>query len=344
MIGSASGAAYSVPSVPDSRRAIRALVRTASLLATVFLLASVFAAWRLSADLSWSWRIWRSLPVLCVLGAGSYLFRFARWHVLVTRIADRLPLLVSLRIYLAGFALGLTPARLGEFLKFALLRDATGIAEMRSAPIFPIERATEAASFLFLVVLGGSLGHFSIGHVNRGAIIATLLLPLLVAIVPVWRFLQQRLQARGSVVQRRSVHDLMHGVMAVAGLRPLTLALLFAITARCCDALLFQAATSALGLSIPLAGSALAYGLAGLVGGLSLLPAGAGAVEASLVTTTVALGGSAEAALGAALLCRLLNMWAWVPPGLYIAIRGVAASTRVPQTTVSATPYLPAEE
>src|SRR5205085_1372271 len=160
---------------------------------------------------------------------GSYLCRFLRWHVLVRQVAPRLRLATSLRIYMAGFAMGLTPGRVGELCKFTLLRDATGVSEARSAVIFPIERVTEAASF----------------------------------------------------------------------------------AARAVDMLLFWTAGAAVGLAVSLPGAALAWGLAGMTGGLLLLPGGVGAVEGSLVATVAALGGDPSTALLAALLARCMTLWLW---------------------------------
>src|SRR5205823_5865933 len=83
----------------------------------------------------------------------------------------------------------------------------------------------------------------------------------------------------------------------------------------------FWIAAGAVGVPVPLAGAALAFGLAGLAGGLLLMPAGVGAVEGSLVATVAALGGDPAGALAAAVLARCLTLWVWVPPGLWLAFR-----------------------
>ena len=98
--------------------------------------------------------------------------------------------------------------------------------------------------------------------------------------------------------------------------------------ARCCDTLLFWIAAGAVGVPVPLAGAALAFGLAGLAGGLLLMPAGVGAVEGSLVATVAALGGDPAGALAAAVLARCLTLWVWVPPGLWLAFRAASRAPR----------------
>ena len=302
----------------------RRSILVASGLAMVFLLVSTAAIWREGDDISLvgGRPLW--LPAFVVLGSCSYLLRFGRWHVLTRRVAPRLRLMPSLRIYVAGFALGVTPGRIGEFFKFVLLRQETGVRELRSAPIFPIERATEAASFTALAIAGAALGHLTLGRLGTGAIVGVVALPV---------FALGGAAIRGAARRKRSapfagdrwIGLSLAGIRELSGPRTLAQALLCAFAARCFDATLFWIAASFVGIPLPLAGAALAFGLAGLTGGLSLLPAGVGAVEGSLVATVVALGGDAPSALVAALIARTFTLWIWVPAGLWFATRGAVA-------------------
>ena len=305
-----------------STRAAGRTVWFVAAIAAVFLAIGVGLTIRLGHSATWSGGDLTLLPWLLPLGAGSYLLRFVRWHVLVRQLASRLPLGRSLRIYLAGFAMGLTPGRLGEFCKFALLRSATGVPELQSAPIFPLERATEAASFAALAVAGASIGHFQPASLGASALAMILALPLLALLALALRFLSRRSAASTA---GSSWRQLLAGVQSVAGPRPLALALACALTARCFDAALFWTAVRAAGVQLPLPAAALAFGLAGLTGGFSLLPAGVGAVEASLVATVAALGAPAGPALLAALLARCVTLWLWIPPGLWFAFRDSSA-------------------
>jgi uncharacterized membrane protein YbhN (UPF0104 family) len=259
---------------------------------------------------------------MLLFSSGSYFLRFARWHVLARRVAPRLKLASSLRTYAAGFAMGLTPGQVGEFCKFALLRDETGVPAARSAPIFPLERLTEAASFTALAVAGALFGRHALGHLGLGAVAAVVTLPALAGLGVLLRMARNRQRARpGDMPWLRQALD---GVTSIADVRSLGLATLCALAARACDAGLFWCAASAVGLALPIAAAALAWGLAGLAGGLLLLPGGVGAVEGSLVATAVAFGADPAAALAAALLARCLSLWAWIPGGLYFAARGAA--------------------
>jgi uncharacterized membrane protein YbhN (UPF0104 family) len=298
----------------------RRSIQFACALATVFLLVGLGAIWHQVTGVNLTRERPSWLPALVALGIGSYSLRFLRWHVLIRQVAPRLRLVPSLRIYAAGFALGVTPGRIGEFCKFALLREETGVPVTRSALVFPIERVTEAASFTALAVVGATLGHFTLGPSGTAVFAAVAALPVLALGGAAIRLAIRRKRQAGPA-SYAWLRLLLDGFRTVSGPRPLALAMLCACAARCCDATLFWVATGAVGLSVPLAGAALAFGLAGLTGGLLLLPAGVGAVEGSLVATVVALGGDASAALVAALIARCFTLWVWMPAGLWIAAR-----------------------
>ena len=317
-------------------RSIRTAVPLIAAMATALLAIGLYLSWRMGRNIPWSRSVLPALPLLLALGCGSYGSRFLRWHLLVRRLAPRLPLTISLRIYMAGFAMGLTPGRVGEFLKFSLLRDATGIAELESFSIFPLERATEAAGFLGLAILGAIFGHLQLHSIGLGSLVTIALLPGLAGLGLLLRLLYRR---RRSVTDQATgrLDGALRGLLTLAGLQALLPALCCAAIARCFDAALFYGAARAVGLTLSLPGTAMAWGLAGLVGGLSLLPAGVGAVEASLVTTVIGLGGDSALALAAALLARLMTLWLWIPPGLWLAFRSVRDRSDRAAPTLSST-------
>lgn len=300
---------------------IRVAILTTAVLAAISLLASLWTIWRMGADAAVLESIRLVLFVLFALGTGSYMLRFLRWHVLVGRIAPGLSLRESLRVYMAGFALGMTPARAGEVLKFSLLREATGVRELQGLPVFVIERATEATSFLILALLGAVATHASLGHIRVGTFAAIAVLPVLAAANWLRGYVVRSRSPREGPA-RRHVQDFVRGLVSVTSMRTILAATVCALAARSFDATLFWLATQAVGLQVSLGTAAMAFGVAGLAGGISLLPAGVGAVEGTLVATLSALGGAPDAALAAALLARFMTLWIWIPAGLWLALRG----------------------
>ena len=84
---------------------------------------------------------WRYALLACLLAAVNYALRFLRWQfylrkVGVTNVSAR----DSLQVFLAGFALTVTPGKLGEAVKAVLLRASHGIPMSKTAPIVIAER------------------------------------------------------------------------------------------------------------------------------------------------------------------------------------------------------------
>ena len=95
---------------------------------------------------------WSMAALACLLAAGNYLVRFVRWEyylrVLGVRVAPR----DSLSVFLAGFALTVTPGKLGEAVKALLLRASHGVPAARTAPIVIAERVTDLVALLLLAL------------------------------------------------------------------------------------------------------------------------------------------------------------------------------------------------
>ena len=310
-----------VPARATNLARVRVLVRSVTAIASVALVVGIVLTWRLGGTGAWSATLLHRLPWLFLFGTGSQGSRFLRWHLLVIRRAPMLLVRDSVRIYLSGFALEMTPGRVGAFLKFSLLRQTTGVPEAETVGVLPVEAATEVLSFLLVAVAGAVVGGYRLPSIGWGVVIAVVVLLGVALIGPVRRHLagRIRLTERFPVVQA-----FLAGLLSVGGPQPLLIALLCSLAARTCEVLLFGIAAAAVGLQLTPAGTTLAWGASGLAGGLSLLPGGVGVAEGAIVATVLALGGRTAPALAAAVVSRIMTIWLWVPFGLGCAV----ASTR----------------
>ena len=67
---------------------------------------------------------WRYAALACLLAAVNYAIRFLRWQYYLRRIGvTTVRAGDSLQVFLAGFALTVTPGKLGEAIKAVLLRQ-----------------------------------------------------------------------------------------------------------------------------------------------------------------------------------------------------------------------------
>ncbi len=77
------------------------------------------------------------------LAAANYVVRFARWQLYLGRVGVAAPLKASLLVFVGGFAMSVTPGKLGELVKAVLLHEAAGADPARVAPVVVAERATD---------------------------------------------------------------------------------------------------------------------------------------------------------------------------------------------------------
>ena len=86
------------------------------------------------------------VAALLALSAGNYLLRSLRWHGLARRLGLPTGFAQNLRHYFGGFALSVTPGRLGELVRMRWLKRETGWAPERTAPLALMDRAGDLAA------------------------------------------------------------------------------------------------------------------------------------------------------------------------------------------------------
>ena len=99
---------------------------------------------------------WELFPLALALTALNYLLRFWRWQRYLARVDVHVPWGGSLAIFAAGLTMTITPAKLGELLKCALLHRSYGVPVRRSAPVVLAERVTDASGVVVLALVGGA--------------------------------------------------------------------------------------------------------------------------------------------------------------------------------------------
>src|SRR5512138_3551377 len=98
---------------------------------------------------------WRYALLACLLAAANYGVRFLRWQYYLRRVGvTTVGARDSLQVFLAGFALTVTPGKLGEAVKAVLLRASHRIPMAKTAPIVIAERVTDLVALLLLAMVG----------------------------------------------------------------------------------------------------------------------------------------------------------------------------------------------
>ncbi len=292
------------------------------------------------------------------LGSATLSFglRALRWHSLAAAAGARVSFATSVRTQLAGFSLTLTPGKVGEVYKCYLMELETGVPTARTAPIVLIEKLMEGIAFSTWTLLAASIitglpdtvssAVRSLAALGLTPLILVMLLhigklravpaaggarrlavPLPVA-RPAWARaggMQRKLGwfNRLPMAERLATWAIaaVDGARDVARAPVLLKAMGLTLIARMADGLALTLILRALGAAVPTFGGILAFNLSGTVGGLSMLPGGIAAVEASLILSLMTIGAAPPAAIAAALLSRVLSFWLWVGIGLALLTR-----------------------
>ena len=253
---------------------------------------------------------WELFPLALALTTVNYLLRFWRWQRYLARVDIHVPFGRSLSIFTAGLTMTITPAKLGELLKCALLHRSFDVPVRRSAPVVLAERVTDASGVVVLALVGGA---------------GTRSWPLLVlaGVVVV-----------GAVVVVRSPlleRFAFFGEATAASRALLTVPLFVAMTLLSAVSWFFESLAAyvcvrGLDLDLSLGDTIVVFSLGSLAGAASFLPGGLGVADASMTGLIRLLGDTSKAAAAAAtVLIRLATLWY----GVLLGLVGLAVEERL---------------
>ena len=98
---------------------------------------------------------WRVFPLALLFTLFNYALRFVKWNFYIHNIHNcKINLLESLRIFVAGFPLAVTPGKVGEALKGIWLKQASGLPVAKGISIVVAERISDGLAVLILSTLG----------------------------------------------------------------------------------------------------------------------------------------------------------------------------------------------
>ncbi len=283
------------------------------------------------AQLSWAVlvRTWNLVLLAAVLSLGNYALRVVRWRSYLARLGHPMRLRFAALTYMAGLAYTVSPGKVGEMARSRYyVRLGVPLSDVAAA--FLTERLMDVVA---MTVLAGLLVTLSAQYRSATLVAVAGVAAALAALgwLP-WDRIAAAVNATGgrpAWVQRA----LASGVGSISAARALlrTPALLLGFAAG-----LTAWGLEGLGLEViswafpavhlsPLAALGI-YGVAVLVGGLSLLPGGLGTTEAVMTALLAAHGFPLAQALIATLLCRLATLWLAVCLG-WAAVLGLRPRT-----------------
>ena len=268
---------------------------------------------------------WGLLPFVITAVVVNWGLRFAKWHFYLGCLDVALPWRSSLRVFLAGFTMAISPGKLGEVLKGVLVRDLIGTPVTLIASVVMAERLTDVAGLLAL----GALGVTALprGPYLLGAIALALVVAIAALRAPhVGRQARRLLPAR--LVEPTRLFVL--SGRALLGARALTVAFLLSVVSWFFECLAFSLILGGLGVLLPLRATTFVYAFAQLAGAVSMLPGGLGVAEGSLTGLLVGLGVGLPEAAAATLLVRAVTLWLAVALGVVTLLLGFRRVVEAP--------------
>jgi uncharacterized protein (TIRG00374 family) len=250
------------------------------------------------------------VPAILGLVLLSYAGRFLRWLYYLKLLKVSVPLLTNAAIFAAGLSMTISPGKLGEVLKSVFVRQASGAPVARTAPAVVAERATDGTG----MVAWGFLGAFAIG-LGPGTMVLFLAVAALgIAVLRSKRLslLAERALLKLPLLNRLAPHlgDFHASSNELLAVRPLTVGTLISFLSWGLECLAVYLCAVGLGTDMPFLLVVFVFAVSSLIGVLSMLPGGIGAVEAGLYGQFVTVAGL-PTGLAAALtvLIRLATLW-----------------------------------
>ncbi|MEO1536607.1 MAG: lysylphosphatidylglycerol synthase transmembrane domain-containing protein [Pseudomonadota bacterium] len=262
-------------------------------------------------------------PEICILLALSvvnYACRGVRWHVFAQRLGLRTSLTQNIRHFLGGFAMSVTPGRVGELVRMRWLRRETGWSFERTAPLVLVDRAADLAAMAILLAI--SLAFSASGMTGA---VPVVLLAIAAAIVATRPRLLRMVGDASHVLTRKAFPRLFARVRrAAASLSAFTgpglllMAGALGVVGWLAEGYAFHLLLVWLGADIGLWAAIGIFIFATLAGGLTGAPGGLGGAEAAMVALLLLDGVPLEVAVPATLVIRVTTLWFAILIGIIV--------------------------
>ncbi len=270
------------------------------------------------------------IAILLGLSLINYLFRGFRWRLFAQRLGLPTGLWQDFRHFLGGFAMSVTPGRVGELVRMRWIRRETGWSFERTAPLVLVDRASDLSSMALLLALALAFTTTGIG----GAIPVVLLAlgtavlvtrPALLRGSATYGYKATGVAARLFARIRRAALSL----TAFSNFAVMGGATVLGLVGWGAEAVAFWLLLDWLGAGVGLGAATSIFIFATLAGGLTGAPGGVGGAEAAMVLLLGMQGVPPEISVPATLIIRVTTLWFAIGIGLLIFPLAERASKRM---------------
>lgn len=257
------------------------------------------------------------IALLVALSLVNYVARAGRWHLFGYRLGLRVPLRTSFLHFFGGFAMSITPGRIGELIRLRWVSKVSGRRVERISPLPIVDRAYDLAGMGLLLAAGLAISQAG----TSGAASVAVLALVSAVIVTRPKLLRGMIEIAWKLVGRwpetfvrlRRAASAMSVFSGTATAGPGVVMTLVAWFAECYALYLLL---QWMGAPLDLATVVVIFVFSTLAGGLTGAPGGIGGAEAAMVFLLGMQGIPLEIAVPATAVIRLTTLWFAILLGL----------------------------
>jgi uncharacterized protein (TIRG00374 family) len=255
---------------------------------------------------------WSMFVCAILLATLNYGLRFAKWEYYLARLGIRgVPKPDSLLVFLSGFVLTVTPGKVGEVFKSAVLEGTHRVPAAKTAPIVVAERLTDVIGVIALIVIGsaGFAGGLFWAVIGSVCVVLGLILILWHApLEALIRFLDSRTGRLKAFAPK--LREGVDSLRIVASPGALLWPSFLSVVGWGAEGAALYLLLTGFGVSVSLSLAVFFYATATLAGAVIPVPGGLGVAESMIQSQLVRIGGvDSGSATSAMILIRFATLW-----------------------------------
>jgi glycosyltransferase 2 family protein len=253
---------------------------------------------------------WSGFGWALALASLNYVLRFGKWEFYLRALkVPRIPVVDNFLIFLSGFVLTVTPGKVGEMFKSAVLERTYGVPTHLTAPIVVAERLTDVIAVVALILLGSASLPGGMIWALLGAFAVVVGLACIYWDAPV-TWILTKLQATRAAPVTPKLREAYTRLRHIASPRLLLVPTLLSCVGWGCEGYALGLILDAFGASVPKIQAAFFYATSTLAGALVPVPGGLGVTEGIMQQQLLRLAAMDQgAATTAMLLIRIATLW-----------------------------------
>ena len=257
--------------------------------------------------------------LLLALSLVNYVGRGARWHLFTRAMGLPTGFVQDMRHFFGGFAMTVTPGRVGELIRLRWLRRETGAPYERTAPLVLADRAADLAAMALILALTIALSATGITGALPVVVIA-----LAAAIVATRPRLLAGLASLGYRASGRAarffarIRGAARTLARFSSWRVLAPALALGVVGWLAEGYALYLLLGWMGADVGVWTAIAIFTFATLAGGLTGAPGGLGGAEAAMIALLQVQGVPLEISVPATAVIRLTTLWFAILIGLAV--------------------------